>query len=312
MENQWTIFHREWTIAAMGIKPVEPVFVTELFCEIHDELLSLLRNLSVDDWSKPTSARQWVVKDIVAHLLDSDVRRLSFQRDKAPMVPPEKGPEKPIEPSSSTSSSSENDYRDLVNFLNQLNADWVKAAKRISPRLLIEFLEITGPEVGALFSSLDPFGSALFGVAWAGENESHNWFDIAREYTEKWHHQQQIRDAVGAPPLTGRKWLFPVLDTFLRGLPRAYRDTYADEGSSIVFHIDGEAGDDWTLMREGGAWKLFAGANDSTACRVHMDQDTAWRLLTKGLSREEAATRTEITGDARLGEPVLEMLAVMA
>jgi uncharacterized protein (TIGR03083 family) len=279
------------------MRSVEPIFVTELFCQIHGELLSLLRNLSGDDWSKPTAARMWTVKDVVAHLLDGDVRRLSYQRDKAPMVPPEA----PIE-----------NYRDLVNFLNQLNADWVGAARRISPRLLIEFLEITGAQVCELFKSLDPFAPALFGVAWAGEQESQNWFDIAREYTEKWHHQQQIRDAVGAPALTGRKWLFPVLDTFLRGLPQTYRETQADEGSSVTFIIAGEAGGVWTLKREGGAWKLYTGGAGGDACEVRMDQDAAWRLLTKGLSREEAEARIEIIGDERLGKPILGMLAVMA
>jgi len=279
------------------MKSIEPVFVTELFCQIHAELLSLLRNLSGDDWIKPTAARQWAVKDIAAHLLDGDVRRLSYQRDKAPMV----SPETPVE-----------NYRDLVNFLNQLNADWIRAAKRISPGLLIEFLELTGAQVCELFRSLDPFAPALFGVAWAGERESQNWFDIAREYTEKWHHQQQIRDAVGAPPLTGRKWLFPVLDTFLRGLPHTYRDTQAEEGSSVVFIITGEAGGEWTLKRESGAWKLYAGKSDTAVCLVRMEQDAAWRLLTKGLSQEEAAERVEISGDDRLGKPILGMLAVMA
>jgi hypothetical protein len=43
-----------------------------------------------------------------------------------------------------------------------------------------------------------------------------------------------------------------------------------------------------------------------------MDQDSAWRLLTKGLSREEAAAQIEIIGDDRLGKPILGMLAVMA
>jgi uncharacterized protein (TIGR03083 family) len=279
------------------MKLVEPIFVTELFCQIHSELLSLLRNLSVDDWSKPTAARQWTVKDITAHLLDGDVRRLAFQRDNAPMVPPET----PIE-----------SYRDLVDFLNQLNADWIKAARRISPRLLIEFLEVTGTQVCELFKSLDPFGPALFGVAWAGEQESQNWFDIAREYTEKWHHQQQIRDAAGAPALTDRKWLFPVLDIFLRGLPHTYREIQADEGTNAIFIIKGAAGGAWTLKREGAEWKLYTGQSESADCELSLDQDVAWRLLTKGLSREEAEARVKITGDDRLGKPFLGMLAVMA
>jgi uncharacterized protein (TIGR03083 family) len=279
------------------MKPVEPIFVTEVYAQLHDELMALLRSLSAEDWYKPTVAGTWQVRDVVAHLLDSDIRRLSFQRDRAPQVPPDR----PIE-----------SYRDLVAFLNQLNADWVRAARRISPQLLIELHALTGPQVVALFQSLDPFGPALFGVAWAGEEGSQNWFDIARELTEKWHHQQQIRDTVGAPPLYERKWLFPVLDTFLRGLPHTYREVAAAASTQLCVTIMGEAGGDWTLSRETGAWKLYEGESDQPACRVRMDSDTAWRLLTKGLSGDEARARIELTGDTELGQPIFGMLAVMA
>lgn len=279
------------------MKPVEPIFVADLFGEIHQELLTLLRGLSTEDWYKPTVAGSWQVRDIVAHLLDSDIRRLSFQRDQAPMVPPDK----PIA-----------SYADLVGFLNQLNADWIKATKRISPQLLIEFLSITGAQVTALLQSLDPFGPALFGVAWAGEETSSNWFDVAREYTEKWHHQQQIRDAVGAPALYSRKWLHPVLDTFVRALPVNYKNTPAEPGAQISFLIIGEAGDEWTLVKELGGWQLFAGSADHAVCRMEFDQDTAWRLMTKGLSRDQARFKLSVQGNAALAEPLLGTLAVMA
>ena len=279
------------------MKPVEPIFVADLFGEIHEELLMLLRGLSADDWYKPTVAGNWQVRDIVAHLLDSDIRRLSFQRDNAPQVPPET----PIE-----------SYADLVGFLNQLNADWVKAAKRISPQLLIEFLSITGAEVTKLFKSLDPYSPALFGVAWAGEESSLHWFDVAREYTEKWHHQQQIRDAVGAPALYSRKWLHPVLDAFVRALPVNYKNTQAALGTQISFVITGEAGDVWTLVKVVDGWQLFAGIADNVVCRIEFSQDTAWRLMTKGLSRDQAAKRISITGTESFAEPLLGTLAVMA
>ncbi|MFN7948423.1 MAG: maleylpyruvate isomerase N-terminal domain-containing protein [Blastocatellia bacterium] len=279
------------------MKPVEPIFVTELFAQLHTELLALLGGLSDEDWYKPTAAPAWKVRDIAAHLLDSDIRRLSFQRDNAPQVPPDT----PIE-----------NYRDLVGFLNQLNADWIKAARRISPRLLTDLLRLTGAQVADLFRSLDPFGPAIFSVAWAGEEVSANWFDIAREYTEKWHHQQQIRDAVGAPGLTGRRWLHPVLDTFLRGLPHTYRNAQSDDGVCIVFAISGEAGDEWTLQREGNAWQLYSGSAENPACHISLDQDSAWRLLTKGLSPSAAAARMVITGEQNLAAPFSGMLAVMA
>ena len=281
----------------LTMNPVEPIFVTYIYSQLHAELIALLKSLAPDDWYKPTAAGAWKVRDIVAHLLDSNIRRLSFQRDNAPQVPPDT----PI-----------NSYRDLVDFLNDLNAVWVKAAQRISPSLLMQMHELTGAQVGELFVSLDPFAPALFGVAWAGEEASANWFDVAREYTEKWHHQQQIRDAVRAKPLTERKWLFPVLDTFLRGLPHTYRNTNADEGTRLVFTITGEAGGAWTLQREGAAWTLYAGSGENAACDIRLDQDTAWRLLTKGLSREAAAAHVSISGQQEFGEPLLGMLAVMA
>lgn len=279
------------------MKPVEPIFVADLFGELHEELLKLLRGLPDEDWYKPTVAGSWLVRDIAAHLLDSDIRRLSFQRDQAPMVPPDR----PIQ-----------SYADLVGFLNQLNADWIKATKRISPQLLIEFLTVTGAQVTALFKSLDPFAPALFGVAWAGEETSENWFDIAREYTEKWHHQQQIRDAVGAAPLYSRKWLHPVLDSFVRALPVNYNATPADPGTRISFLITGEAGDVWTLVKETEGWRLFTGAADNIICRIEFDQETAWRLMTKGLSRDQAKTKLSVQGDAAWAEPLLGTLAVMA
>lgn len=279
------------------MKLVEPIFVTDIYSQLHVELIALLKSLAPDDWYKPTAAGAWKVRDIVAHLLDSDIRRLSFQRDNAPQVPPDT----PIQ-----------SYRDLVDFLNDLNAVWVKAAQRISPSLLIQMHELTGAQVCELFASLDPFSPGLFGVTWAGEEVSENWFDVAREYTEKWHHQQQIRDAIGAPPLTERKWLFPVLDTFLRGLPYTYRNMTADEGTRIGFIITGESGGTWTLQREGAAWTLYAGIGDNAAGEIQLDQDTAWRLLTKGLSREAATARVAISGQQEFGKPLMGMLAVMA
>lgn len=279
------------------LRPVAPILVAELFAPLHEELLQLLRQLAAEDWQKPTAAPRWTVKDIAAHLLDSDIRRLSFQRDQAAPVPPDT----PL-----------TSYGDLVAFLNQLNHDWVKAARRISPQLLIELHALTGPQVAALFCSLDPFAPALFGVAWAGETASPNWFDIAREYTEKWHHQQQIRDAVGAAGLTERRWLFPVLDTFFRGLPHTYRDAAAEDGTEIVFVVTGAAGGEWTLARESNAWRLYIGSAADAVCRAYLDQDTAWRLLTKGLSRAQAVARIEFSGDEKFGQPLLSMLAVMA
>jgi uncharacterized protein (TIGR03083 family) len=277
------------------MEPLPRVDVVALFPELHAELIALLRGLSPADWSRPTAAPAWTVKDVAAHLLDTQLRRLAAQRDGHALAP-----DAPLA-----------SYGDLVAFLDRLNADWVAAARRLSPRLLIDLLALVGPQSCALFAALDPEGEAVFSVAWAGEETSSNWMDLAREYTEWWHHQQQIRDAAGAPPLTARRWLHPVLSTFVRALPRAYRDTPAPAGTAVVLRITGEAGDTWSLVREEAGWELYAGAAAAPAATVTLDDDAAWRLFTKGLRGDAARERVAIDGARALGEPALRALAIM-
>ena len=277
--------------------PVEPVLTAHLFPGLHASLMELLDGMQEDDWARPTAAGTWQVRDVAAHLLDGNIRQISFRRDG--LVPLD--PEFPIR-----------SYADLVGFIDRLNASWVKAFERASPRVLRELLDVTGPAVSEIFAGLDPFGQALFGVAWAGEMSSTNWFDTAREFTERWHHQQQMRDAVGAEDIARREWLYPVLDTFFRGLPHAYREAVAADGQSIVFDIGGQAGGSWTLRREDAGWQLYTGApTTGFAARVQTDQDTAWRLLTKGMKPEQARPRVTIDGPDALRTPFLQMLAIM-
>ena len=279
-----------------SVRPVEPVYLLERFPGLHQELMRLLHGLDEVDWSRPTACALWSVKDIVAHLLDTGLRRLSSGRDGF-MPAPEGGLAS---------------YTDLVAYHNRLNAEWVRATRRLSPPVLMALLDVMAPQVHAFFGSLDPDARAQFGVAWAGEESSPVWFDIGREYTERWLHQQQIREAVGAPGLLGREWLYPALDIFMRALPHTYRAVHAEPGQSIHFAIRGEAGGDWTLRRESRAWSLFTGRENHPSARVSLDQENAWRLFSKGLSPEAARRSVKIEGDPGLGEPVFGALAVMA
>jgi uncharacterized protein (TIGR03083 family) len=279
-----------------ALTPVAPVFLVDRFPPLHAELMSLLRGLNDRDWSRPTACALWSVKDIAAHLLDSSLRRLSFGRDALDATP-----DIPIA-----------GHAQLVAYLNRLNADWVVACRRLSPTILIDLLDFTAGQVHVFFQTLDPYTAALFPVAWAGEDVSPNWFDLGREYTERWLHQQQIREAVGAPGLTGRTWLHPTLDVFVRVLPFSYRNVEAARGSSVRFDIRGEAGGVWTLIREGSGWSLFLGSDQAASTIITLDQDTAWKLFSKGLDRHSARSRIQFHGDPALGEPVLGSLAVMA
>lgn len=286
------------TFEKLQVMPPEiPIPTVHLFPKLDQFLLDFLRSLSLPDWEKQTIVPHWTIKDIAAHLLDGNLRTLSISRDQHFGEQPN-----PIE-----------SYGDLVAYLNRLNADWVKAFKRVSPTLLIELLELTGAQYNTYLSTLNPYTPAIFSVAWAGEEESKNWFHIAREYTEKWHHQQQMRLAMGQEEvLYAPDLYFPYLDTSMRALPHHYRNVEAATGAMIAFAVKGVPNAQWHLQRGENAWVLSKTLDQSPIASVSIDGTIAWRMLTKGIAKAEAAKRVEIEGEQKLGAVVIDMLAVMA
>jgi hypothetical protein len=234
---------------------------------------------------------------VAAHLLDSNIRATSILRDGY-------GGEK---------HSGSDSYDDLVIFLNKLNADWVRALRRVSPAVLIDLLEITGKPFCKCMQSLDPSATAAISVAWAGETESANWFHVAREYTEKWHHQQQIRHAIGDDGiLLTERFYLPYLDTSMRGLPHHYRNVKAGAGTTIRFAVRGLNGALWYLARVDNRWELYSECDAHVSCSVDIDGSVAWRIFTKGIGKSEAQPFVHVDGEQGLGNHVLGMIAVMA
>jgi uncharacterized protein (TIGR03083 family) len=275
--------------------PLKPILTVDLFPILEGKLIEVLRCLRHDDWMRPTLAKQWTVKDVASHLLDGNLKRLSIQRDGffGLQAPPHGG------------------YEAFIAFINRNNAEWVQAARRLSPRVLIDLIEITSKEVYELFRGLDPNAPALWGVSWAGEETSANWFDIAREYTERWHHQQQIRVAVNRPGISSRELYFPVLDTFMRGMPHAFRSVEAREGTVVEIQITGEAGGSWFVERASSSWRV-ADQMPSADATLKMDQELAWRVFTKAVDATAAAKEVAISGDRSLAMQALSLVAVLA
>jgi uncharacterized protein (TIGR03083 family) len=286
------------------IRSVEPILVADLFGEVRGEQLKVLEDLSPGEWERPTAAPLWSVKDVALHILGGDVGNLSRRRDQFKL------PGKPIA-----------EYRELVAFINELNEQWVRTARRMSPRVLCDLLAFTGPQLAAYFASLDPF--AMGGpVSWAGPGPAPVWMDIAREYTEQWHHQQQIRDAtardapakdvIAKPPLYAKRLFAPVLDTFMRATPHVYRDMVVPEGTAVEITITGEAGGRWFLSRGEHGWELLLACDAEPTTSLAIPQDAAWRLFTKGLRGEEARKAATIRGDTQLAQPFFQTIAVIA
>ena len=161
--------------------------------------------------------------------------------------------------------------------------------------------------------SLDPSGPAAISVAWAGESQSKNWFHVAREYTEKWHHQQQIRHAIGDDgTLLAERFYLPYLDTSMRGLPHHYRTMKASAGTTICFSVLGFDSTRWYLVRVNDRWELCSEPDAPVSCSVEFDKSVAWRIFTKGISASEAQPFVHVEGEQLLGKHVFAMVAVMA
>lgn len=200
---------------------------------------------------------------------------------------------------------------DLVRFVNGLNASGVAYSARLSPRLITDLLEITAGWTADLLESLDPHAPALWAVSWAGESVSENWMDIGRDYTEWWHHQAQIRDAVGVPRLLEPRWFLPLMEFSIRVLPRAYAPLDVPAETTVTLAVKGETNAKWSIVKREGQWKVFTGAPANPAATVRLAADDAWRLFYNALPAEDVQSRASIEGDTTLALPLLRARSVI-
>lgn len=268
----------------------------DLFAVLDRKLIELLKSLTVAEWNTQTVAKLWKVKDVAAHLLDGNLRGLSITRDGY----------------FGESADNISSYGDLVSFLNNLNMTWTNAARRLSPQVLIELLDTTGGQYTSYLQTLDPFEDALLSVAWAGQERSANWFHIAREYTEKFLHQQQIRDAVGKPGIMTRDLYYPFIDILMYALPFTFHKEEAVTGTTVSLIITTPIGGQWNIVKSAANWVLNKESVDHADATVLIDPDTAWKLFSKSWTPDAVIDKVQIGGDEKLAHRVLHMVSVMA
>jgi uncharacterized protein (TIGR03083 family) len=277
------------------IEPLKPILTAHLFPKLDGMLVELLRSLAPEDWEKQTVSPKWKVKDVAAHLLDTSLRGVSIGRDGCVVESPRI-----------------NSPRDLAAFINRLNSEGVTVYRRLSPLVLIRLVEVATKSLAEFHASRDPHVTAPYGVSWAGEEKSANWFDTAREFTERWHHQRQIRLAVNKPGIMTRELYYPVLDCLLRALPFTYRNVAAKPGTYAEIIVSGECGGSWYLHRAGESWQLVEEPFGEKVSETIIPQEIAWRIFTKGIDRDSALRQVKITGDTRPGQHVLGMISIVA
>jgi uncharacterized protein (TIGR03083 family) len=277
------------------LRPVPPVDVLPLLEEERSELVSLLRTLDPQEASTPTACEGWSVRDVAAHLLQDDIWFLSRIRDE------HDDPSRDAPPP---------DFEGLVAWLDKRNQDWVDVSRFMSVETIADLLEATGRITNDYMSSVDRKEQGET-VTWGGAGPHPRWLGWAREFTERWVHQQHIRDALDKPGLNGPQFVSPLLQTFMRAVPPAYGSVDADPGTVVAIVVEGRAGGNWALRRDEDGWNLYEGREKETAAGVTTDQDTMWRYLARVIRRKEAEPSIAVEGDKVLGSHLLDAVAAM-
>lgn len=270
-----------------------PLDTRPLFPLERAEFVALLRQLDPVDWYRSTVCPGWRVHDVAAHVVHDYLRKLSAARDGGRGPDPLPG-------------------EDLPRFLHRVNQEFVEVASRWSPRVLIDLLDHLGSRLDEFWKTLDlrQFGEA---VSWAAPDvPAPVWLDVAREYSEYWVHQQQVRDAVGRPGAGTERLTTPVIDTFVRAVPFALRNTFAASGTCLEIQVTGPGRGTWTVLRRSAIWTVDRGAPARRAdALIRLSSDCLWRVATRGITVRDARTRTTISGEQALGTAALNLVAVI-
>ncbi len=283
----------EWTRLDVGMSFTRwgpPIDVLPLFAREEQALLDVLTGLDAGQWAAPTACTGWTVHDLAAHLLGDKLGRLSRDRDDFRALAPHEGER-------------------FAKFIDRINDEWVVACRRLSPEVLFAMLVDSTSQIAEMWgrTDLDALGGP---VSWAGDEPAPVWLDAAREYTEFWVHQQQIREAVGARPLDEAEFRGPVIDTFMRALPYTLRDVEARTGRQVAYTVTGQGGGKWTAQRTADGWAIdrVTPTSRSPLASVTTDADTFWRLCTRNPSR---ADRVTVKGDESVCATLLTMTSII-
>lgn len=278
---------------------MEQIETLHLFPKLTEKFLKLLRELEPSDWLRPSPIKGRTVKDLVSHVIDGSLRNISMQRDNF---------------MDNSNVPNINSYDELINHIQKLNTDWMIASKRLSPKILIDLLEYSEKEFYEFMKSKNPKGKALFSVAWAGETESENWFDIAREYTEKWHHQMQIRLALDKPIFLDTEYSEPLYDTFMIALPHLYREfSNFEKGTKIKISLTGKLNKSWIIEWQTDKWIFTDSIKPEIYTSVEIPDDIAWKIFTNtDRDKEKYITKIKINGDKSIGLKLLDLVTVMS
>lgn len=276
------------------LRAAAPVDVLPVMEQERAEFVRFLESLTAEDAGAPTICDGWTVGDIAVHLLGGDLSFLARNRDRK----------------ESTLEVRADGWDDLVSGLDALNERWVSGGRFLSTRLTAELLEVTGRLMSEFLKEVDSKAAGET-VSWAGPDPAPWWLVAAREFTERWVHHQQIRDALDRPGLNGPSFVAPILATAMHGVRPAYLEVDAPEQTTVTIDVTGRAGFSWAVRRDAEGWKLYEGLSREATTRLTLEQDTAWRFLMMMATAADTRAKVSVEGDPAYAKPFFNAVSAI-
>ena len=270
-----------------------PGDIPEAFGIERARLLKLLATVSETDWQKPSPCPEWTVLGLCAHLVGNDLSLLSRYRDQYHGTP---SPEGLAE-------------ADFIEWIDKLQMEWVWAARRLSPRLVVDLLAWTGPQLVDAIKQQDPVVRSAR-VSWAGPDVVPVWLDQVRELSERWIHRQQLLQALDRSPDLRPELAEPILEGLRWAYPFRLSQIRAELGDTVSIDISGSVTAKWHLVAAPAGWDFRSEPGSRVAASLSMTTDEAWRLLTNNLAVDSQA-QLHVSGEARIVEVIRRTRAII-
>lgn len=276
---------------------IENVDVLPSYPRLLQKIVNTLHDLPEEKWENRTVLPNWHIKDITAHIASGALRKLTS-----------------IYSGIETNNSRQIEFRMLVQQINERNENWVSLLRSLHSKLLVSIIDNYYCLLIQEFIKMDPKANAKHAVAWAGDTKSENWFDIAREYTELWHHSMQIADSLDEISFLDDIYFTPFIETCFLALPFHYRNV-KEENFKLLIEIDGMDPGKYSFIKQNSKYTIEKMVDPEDTLphdsNVQVTKNIIWKILTGAATTEEKEYGLRIDGNMALGTHLKELVCIM-
>jgi uncharacterized protein (TIGR03083 family) len=268
---------------------MDPTETTDQLEETWRSIIAVGRELSEDEWERPTDCPGWSVKDHVSHVIGTERMLQGLPAATVDVV----------------------DAPHVKNQIGEFNErEAVARRDRSGAEVLTELEELTELRVETLRSGDEAY-FAQERMTPTGPGTMLDFLSI--RILDCWVHEQDIRRAVDRPGHLSGAPAEHTIDRLIRTIPIVVgKRAGAPEGSTTVVEITGPVSRLIPVVVEGGRAKVVAPADaGAPVATVTMDTETFLVLAVGRQTADERAGQIAIAGDADLGQAIVDNLNMM-